>query len=1317
MNGQYAAATYKNACGNATYSMSPQYVIPYRSHYFDGTNSGPLQIGDGQSADLSIDIGNISDNRSTELLFGNRAFREVTITKPNVLIYDPAFPNPVYFEHPTNGILLPYYRSANGDTFKFRISNLHSGLGTVFHAKVKGLCDGATCSGILEYTLDFKHNPDTTYCTRKNPEICLKYPFAWTSSCIVCCPKGMVNLRYDLNRINYGLGDDDNNGLPSGALDLSLINTKRVIPGDTVEFVHKFYLKTDAVDTQWDYLRSLMTVSNTSHYSVISDSVFVDRLSGPDSTFAMTPGTLGSNQFNTDLSAMPPFYQGDTVTVRLKLRVIRNPVATVTSFNTEVGGGASNDNFVTSFACGAFVDKQEIYGTDAFGYESFRSTVNGCQQYRIVHRFYIRIGGGSDRYSNYKFPYEYRPLATPLKLKVGIPKFYTVDSVEWDGFDYYAGQSTGVNNYPADTNIAYTFTNDTLEFDVRWMFSRYGGKILEADEGGYLRFNTWLTPSCQTNTGIQERFKLFDSFNFVVPLSNSRYDEATAAGQTGSTLANFHPNLIYSSATPIANAYSKEVTWPISVNNLSTFTATRNWLYPESPSGLVLIDSIKEGGTIIPKDANGFYIIGDVPAGGTRNFTVYGNSSACSFDSVIVNTGWSCGAYPTSFTDSTCGRQPLPLYVQPQPAAIQTQITALSATPSDPFDGASAAHGSSDVTMCESFPFEMEIQSTQPGNIYDVIEEVLLPFNGGVGLDLVFDSITVEYPRGTTPRLAAHQGRALMASTVTSGNMTLDLQKLDTVNFGTNPGLKGTGLAANNNERIAIIRWKMQTNCNINSGDQWNARQKANQSCGTVATGDNQITSGFAIDIAGVTKPYIVGTTITPNVGGCSAGNCDTTTISMVKIGAGIAIAPDSVFIRVPLDVTIGTITCEGGNCPGGVTGVIPISTINQIIDGNRRVLTFPVPTEFDANGDIMTYRVQAFSTYQGTCNSSLVMDGGVRIPAVLVCNGTPCPVSDASLGSISESFDIEMPILNFTNYNAVYGYPIVNPYEYYYWGSIQNTGKHQTETNMILNTYIDKNQNGMYDPSPIDSLAHSQIITAQIMPDSTLVIADSFFTSSTPPSPTSPVYSVIDTSFGSSNCMCNGIAPSTFINALPVDYLYFNGQLVNNSFGHLNWATSAEYNSLRFDVLRAVGVPYNYEKVGTVVAAGNSQVKKTYSFVDDVQSLPAGPIFYRLNQVDVNGTTSPTNIVRVVKKGTLSNETVNVSPNPANTSFNVSVNGMIDGTYNLTLINATGQQVMTISVEVLNGQSSKDVDISSLPAGVYTISGIEQPIRLSIVR
>lgn len=1369
-NGQGVKFSYRNACGNATYDGGWIDAINYKRHYIDGSNSGPVAIGDGETKDLSIDIGHLNYFSDYYLKFGNRAYREVSITLPNVIQYDPSYSKPVYFDNPTYGTLLPYYRSANGDTFKFRLNNNFYSLGTTFHAKVKGVCDGVTCSGILQYRIQFSHNPDTTYCTRENPEFCLNYPIAWTSSCIVCCPKGMVNLKYTFDRTNFGAGDDDNNGLPSGSLNKTLINTKRAIPGDTIEIVHKFYLKTDTVDTKWYYVRSIMEVSNLSHFAVISDSVFVDRLAGSDSTFSISPSNISPNKYNTDISFMPPFYQGDTVTVKLKLRVLTNPEADVVSFNSHVGGGASNDNFTTSYTCGSILDKLEIYGVDAFGYESHAGTVNGCQVFSFDNNFYTRIGPGSGTYSNIRFPYEYRPLSIPLRMRVRIPSNYTVNSVVLNSHNF-PNQPLGAGTYPGGTNIPFTLNSDNvLNFDVRHLYQPNGGNFIVPDEGNYISFRVTITPTCNTTSGVAQYFTLYDSFSMLTPLSRSQYNMATTAGQAGSNVTNFHPNLIYSSPVPIATAYSKVVSWPLTVNNLTVFNADYNWLYPYNNSGSVQIDSLKEGSTLITPDANGFYRIGSVSGGGTRNFTVFGTSTACQFDSLDVYASWSCGGnYPTAFyppVDSViyagqtnltvngrliiptgasipnnsvikaagkiiimpnvsigtgtlitsevsidvrspnlwwpsvemkigptgiCNKYKLPLYVQPQPAAIQTQVTLLNNTPSDPSNSSSSLYGTNTVEMCKAFPFEMEIQSTQSGNIYEVKETLNLPFNGSSALDYISDSGYIEYPIGTTPRKFSNAANSSILAQVPTGKMTLDLEQIDPVNFNSNSGLPGTGLG-NNSTRRVILRWKMKTNCNIVSGEQWQPTQYAKSACGERAGGDSTETSGFVLALAGVTSPYVASIKIATGLDGCGA---QTTQIRLEKIGAGVPQPTDSITVKLPKLVSAGSITCSGVDCPSGTI------TYTTRTDATSQYLTFPCPNTLTSSGDTLLYSFPMTTKSKSTCVANQLIKVDVTQQLTVYC-GTPipanlCPNTKASLGTESKNFDIRKAILNFSGYNSTYVYPSF--YKYKFNGNINNTSAFvSAPTGVTLKTYMDVNNNLIYEKG-IDALVKSTVISSPINSSGSVAFSDSFENNLYSPSPNLPMYTVIDTGDASANCFCGGIVMSAFNQALPVDFIYINALNLNNRNAKVQWSVNANPQLLGFNVFRKSIKDNHFVKVAFVNANNSLAGEDVYTLYNPIESLSNGTILYQVQAVDINQHNNLSPTASIMKSGNPNSQIFNLAPNPTDKTANIILNEGIANA-SVTVYDVNGKVVFSHSFE----GTRFSFDISNWNNGVYSV-------------
>ena len=84
----------------------------------------------------------------------------------------------------------------------------------------------------------------------------------------------------------------------------------------------------------------------------------------------------------------------------------------------------------------------------------------------------------------------------------------------------------------------------------------------------------------------------------------------------------------------------------------------------------------------------------------------------------------------------------------------------------------------------------------------------------------------------------------------------------------------------------------------------------------------------------------------------------------------------------------------------------------------------------------------------------------------------------------------------------------------------------------------------------------------------------------------------------------------------LPVELIYFEGKAVENN-AVLVWETASESNSYYYEIQRTVDGE-NWKVVGIINAAGNSNQKLRYDFVD--KNLDPMMYYYRLNQVDNDG-------------------------------------------------------------------------------------------------
>lgn len=173
---------------------------------------------------------------------------------------------------------------------------------------------------------------------------------------------------------------------------------------------------------------------------------------------------------------------------------------------------------------------------------------------------------------------------------------------------------------------------------------------------------------------------------------------------------------------------------------------------------------------------------------------------------------------------------------------------------------------------------------------------------------------------------------------------------------------------------------------------------------------------------------------------------------------------------------------------------------------------------------------------------------------------------------------------------------------------------------------------------------------------------------------------------------------------ALPVVLVDFNASLNNEKNALLKWNTVTEINSSRFDIMRRLENENSFTKVGEVKAAGNSNELIKYSFIDSLNNINSNLVYYKLNQVDFNGSTNSSETKVLTLNNDLNLEMV-VFPNPANSSFSIKIKGVTNN-YSYTIIDALGkivQQGITKNNETIN--------INGLAKGVYHIKVMDKEL------
>ncbi|WP_133273253.1 T9SS type A sorting domain-containing protein [Hymenobacter radiodurans] len=186
-----------------------------------------------------------------------------------------------------------------------------------------------------------------------------------------------------------------------------------------------------------------------------------------------------------------------------------------------------------------------------------------------------------------------------------------------------------------------------------------------------------------------------------------------------------------------------------------------------------------------------------------------------------------------------------------------------------------------------------------------------------------------------------------------------------------------------------------------------------------------------------------------------------------------------------------------------------------------------------------------------------------------------------------------------------------------------------------------------------------------------------------------------------------------TIVRPLPVELKQFTATAVRQD-AQLNWATASELNNDRFVVERSLD-GLTFSTIGTVRGKGTSTQQSKYSFTDAGAARFGTLIYYRLKQLDFDGTAtfSP---VRTVKFVDAIKVDVSVYPNPTQGGATLDLTGLPAGTYQVQLLDLTGRSLQILT---LAGQQEHPLQVQALPHGSYIVRvrGEAVNVALPLVR
>jgi hypothetical protein len=649
-----------------------------------------------------------------------------------------------------------------------------------------------------------------------------------------CITGGATPLNFSLKRINFGLPDNNGDRLPdaSGSLNIAALRLDRSVNGDTLQgkWDIKIFPNIDNTDPNFGanlpYVYIDMNVNGkdnsptkSGNLTALSNaSVKIYPVGGGAvKSCTVTPtitsgGSIAHYEIGTGCRA-GNFQAGDSIVVKANY--------IVNAFNGDIEfdgpGSDNNDNGIFSFVtknevyaaytqkttaqiapivgqtytCDHYNEINEIQNISFANYVT-EGTINGCSN--LIHAVcYTNIGifQGKDM-----FPNEYRNFFIPKQLKVTIlhGAKYRPNTA------YYNNPSFPISN----ANVVQIA--DTLYFNnVNEFYTPYGGSIFPTDEEEY-GYGVWFSidPICSENegyawganatkgygNGLNTPATLFSGGTFATDpypyayLYNAPRPEFTGGGTIQST--------------------DGTASWNVALQNLSnSISAAYNYVYFPTVNTLTNI-VLKEGGTVITPDANGFYQLGSLDATANRLLTITAETNTCAIDSIKLSHGWNCTGYPTSVAQVNCGRT-LWLKINNYESQIQLSITKQP----DPI-----------VNNCSGETLDFIYGSSQAAFADDPTFSLTPPTG------LSFTQGQIEYPLGSG-------NWQTIAPTVVAGIYSYAIENHTQVAalWGSR-GLPGTIDNPSASARQAKLRITYAVDCDYANGSTINARINGMRGCG-----------------------------------------------------------------------------------------------------------------------------------------------------------------------------------------------------------------------------------------------------------------------------------------------------------------------------------------------------------------------------------------------------------------------------------------------------------------------------------------------------
>ncbi|MES2690192.1 MAG: T9SS type A sorting domain-containing protein, partial [Bacteroidota bacterium] len=189
--------------------------------------------------------------------------------------------------------------------------------------------------------------------------------------------------------------------------------------------------------------------------------------------------------------------------------------------------------------------------------------------------------------------------------------------------------------------------------------------------------------------------------------------------------------------------------------------------------------------------------------------------------------------------------------------------------------------------------------------------------------------------------------------------------------------------------------------------------------------------------------------------------------------------------------------------------------------------------------------------------------------------------------------------------------------------------------------------------------------------------------------------------------------------NPLPVKLTSLKGIKINDD-ALISWTTAGETNNKGFEVQRSLDGRH-FETIGFVEGNGNTNAVSNYSYTDTHVPVGLGGavnLYYRLNQLDNNGTSSLSTVVIINNMPAHPAPHFVLYPNPFGSQVFLNIPSAEATISLIEVYDLSGKRMISLSKVLVQGENNIDLEqAASLKSGVYfvnvTVNGNREVMKL----